>query len=220
MCQECTTHERVADEIRSMSSNPGGEHNTGRDGAAQQMIATRLKQPHPRYGEARAKAHTLETTIESAQKEYDAQLSTIIRKLQRQFYAKFGDKIQELEDLEEAIGNIQYSGMKNLKRQLTRLYIMADGDEGADQHGGGQGMGKEQMQHTAKQLYAQYKAQYFPNDSYQRKRDIEAQKLQMAIMGSMGGSIGSAGGAGAQVGGGIYMVPRGGGALGRSAEAG
>ena len=184
----------------------------GGGGQRHQQMVSRLKHPHPRFGEARAKANTLETTIEKAQKEYAAQLSKIIRKLQRQFYTKFGDKIQELEDLEEAIGNIQYSGMKNLKRQLTRLYL--EGDEG-DQHGGG--MRKEQMQHTAKQLYAQYKEQYFPNDDYQRKRNAEASKLQMAIMGSLGGALGGqAGGGGSRA----YVVPHGSAALNRGAALG
>lgn len=143
--------------------------------------------PHPRYKEARTKAYQLETTIETAQKQYAAQLSTIIRRLQQQFYSKYGDKIQELEDLEEAIGNIQYSGMKNLKRQLTRMYLMADGD---GQQGGGE-TSKKDMQDIARKLYTQYKQQYFPDDEYQQKRNIEARKLQMSIMGSMGGRNGN-----------------------------
>lgn len=159
-----------------------------------QHLVPRVQHPHPRYGEARAKAHHLETSIEDAQQAYAKQLSGIIRKLQRQFYAKYGDRIQELEDLQEAIGNIQYSGMKNLKRQLTHLYMMSDTDEDGSQTGGGggNGMGKEQMQQTAKKLYAQYKAQYFPADDYQRKRDEEARKLQLSIMGSLGGGGGGA----------------------------
>ena len=152
--------------------------------AASSVHAQLTRTPHPRYKEARSKAHQLETTIETAQKQYAAQLSTIIRKLQQQFYSKYGDKIQELEDLEEAIGNIQYSGMKNLKRQLTRMYLMSDGNH---QQGGGETAGKKEMQEIARQLYTQYKQQYFPKDEYQKKRDAEAHKLQMAIMGSMGG---------------------------------
>ena len=160
------------------NSSSGGQH-----------IVPHVQQPHPRYGEARAKAHQLETTIEDAQQAYAKQLSTIIRKLQRQFYAKYGGRIQELEDLQEAIGNIQYSGMKNLKRQLTHLYMMSDAEEEGGSQTGGGGISKDQMQQTAKQLYAQYKAQYFPNDDYQRKRDEEARKLQLSIMGSLGGAL-------------------------------
>jgi hypothetical protein len=164
---------------------------------------------HPRYQEAREKAFQLETTIETAQKQYAKQLSQIIKKLQRQFYQQYGATIQELEDLEDGISNIQYKGLKTLKRRLTQLYL----ESSDDQIGGG---GQEQeIRKKAKQLYQDYKATYQPHDNYQKKRDVEAKKLQMAIMGSMGGgssgmgsmgSMGSMGGMESMGGGGMESM--------------
>lgn len=145
-------------------------------------IVYKKEEPHPRYIEAREKAYQLESTIESAQKEYAKQLATIIKKLQQKFYSQYGDKIQELEDLEDGISHIQYKGMKNLKRQLTQLYLESDDNE---QVGGGD----NPLRQKTKELCETYKQQYMPKDNYQQKRDEEAKKLQMSIMGHLAGNI-------------------------------
>ena len=143
-------------------------------------IIQKTESPHPRYVEAREKAYQLETTIESAQKEYGQQLAKIIKKLQQKFYNQYGDKIQELEDLEDAISHIQYKGMKNLKRELTQLYLESGDDE---QTGGGHSV----LRQKTKELCEIYRQKYMPKDNYQKKRDEEARKLQMSIMGGMRG---------------------------------
>ena len=134
----------------------------------------KVKKPHPQYGEARAKAHKLGTTLNGAQKAYGEQLASIIHKLQRQFYTKYGDKMQELEDLEEAIANIQHTGTKTLKRQLTKLYMDA-GDMGPAE--------MQNMQEQARRLCQEYTTLYTPDDAYQRMKEQEAAELRMAITG-------------------------------------
>ena len=153
----------------------------GPAGAGHQLTTT----PHRRYGEAREKAFQLETTIENAQKEYAKQLSKIIKKLQTQFYKQYGKHIQELEDLEEGISNIQYKGMKHLKRQLTQLYLESSDREQSG--GGGDGTNNEtHIRDKARELYSEYRRMYMPRDNYQRKRDEEARNLQRAILGTAG----------------------------------
>ena len=138
---------------------------------------------HPRYAEARERAYQLETEIESAQKQYAAQLRGIIQKLQLQFYQKYGDKLYELEDLEHAIQNIQYQGQRALQRQLTALYLKGASEDHA--HGGAladPAVTKQRFQDEAKQLCEQFRKHYCPEDNYQAKRDAEAARLQRAIL--------------------------------------
>ena len=168
---------------------------------------TALQTPpiHPRYAEARERAYQLETEIESAQKQYAAQLRSIIQKLQLQFYQKYGDKLYELEDLEHAIQNIQYQGQRALQRQLTALYLKGACEDHSE-HGGAlvdPALTKQRFQAEAKQLCEQFRQQYCPEDNYQAKRDAEAAKLQMAILGGGRGGMMLGGGSG---GGGVRVL--------------
>lgn len=161
---------------------------------------------HPRYAEARERAYQLETEIESAQKQYAAQLRSIIQKLQLQFYQKYGDKLYELEDLEHAIHNIQYQGQRALQRQLTALYLKGATEDQAAHSGAlvDPAVTKQRFQAEAKQLCEQFRQQYCPEDNYQAKRDAEAAKLQMAILGGDGGRGLMLGGGGR---GGVRVLP-------------
>ena len=47
----------------------------------------------------------------------------LIKKLQQKFYNAYGDKIHELEDLQDAINQYQKGGLKKLKRQLQKIYL-------------------------------------------------------------------------------------------------
>lgn len=139
---------------------------------------------HPRYVEARERAFQLETEIESAQKQYATQLRSIIQKLQLQFYHKYGDKLYELEDLEAAIQNIQYKGQRTLQRKLTELYMKGTSDaQATDGQLVDPSVTKQQFQQEAKRLCEQFRNEYCPTDNYQAKRDAEASKLQLAILG-------------------------------------
>lgn len=149
-----------------------------------QLTTTTSSNIHPRYVEARERAFQLETEIETAQKQYAAQLRSIIQKLQLQFYNKYGDKLYELEDLEAAIQNIQYKGQRTLQRKLTELYMKGTSDaQSTDGQLVDPSVTKQQFQQEAKRLCEHFRNEYCPSDNYQAKRDAEASKLQMAILG-------------------------------------
>ena len=65
-------------------------------------------------------------------------------------------------------------------------------------------MTKQRFQAEAKQLCEQFRQQYCPEDNYQAKRDAEAAKLQMAILGGDGGRGLMVGGSGR---GGVRVLP-------------
>ena len=109
----------------------------------------------------------------------------LIKKLQQKFYNAYGDKIHELEDLQDAINQYQKGGLKKLKRQLQKIYLEEVGDND-DFDGGGNGIVtiSKNVQEKAKRLYEEYRAQYCPDDDYQRKKDKKAARLQKSILGS------------------------------------
>jgi hypothetical protein len=133
--------------------------------------------PHARYSDARTKAHLINVEVNDAQREYAEQLTAMIHALQKQFYTKYGDRMQELEDLEEAIAHIQHTGMKSLKRQLTKMHMDADAATPGEQ---------KLLRRQAQSLCDQYGKQYMPKDKYQQFKDREATELRAAIMGGRG----------------------------------
>lgn len=131
-----------------------------------------------KYLQVRDKAHNLENEIEAGEKEYKEHVMNIILKIQSEYYKKYGGKIEELQDLMDAIEQYQNKGYRQLKRQLQKLYLedMAGG-------GGSYEEKKKNMKNRSRQLYNQYREKYCPQDSFQKKRDEEAAKLQSSILG-------------------------------------
>lgn len=136
-----------------------------------------------KYLKAREKAYQLETELEESEKQYKKQLSEIIRKMQIKFYQNYGKKIQQLDELEDAIQTYKSRGIKDLKKQLNNIYI-----EHLMEGGGGLEIDddKKYIEDKAKILLDTYKQKFNPDDNYQKKRDIEAQKLKNAILGGTG----------------------------------
>lgn len=128
------------------------------------------------YLKAREKAYNIGNELEDAQKEHVKNMMAMIRNMQKQFYMKYGKKIEELEDIEYAIGHVQSVGIKNLKRQVQALYL--ESLESNDQ---------EDFKQKSKLLKEEFNKCFYPKDNYQKKRDEEAIKLQHAIMGNFGG---------------------------------
>lgn len=144
-----------------------------------------------KYLKVRQQAHLLDTELESAEKQYQKEALQLIKKLQQKFYKTYGNKIDELEDLQDAITQYQNKGLKQLKRGLQKLYleevetIDADKTETAltVQMGGNNSVAiSKNLQQKAKKLYDEYRSQYCPDDDYQRKRDKEASRLQKSIL--------------------------------------
>lgn len=134
-----------------------------------------------KYLKVREKAYNIEKNLESAEEVYKDHILKIINKIQAEFYKKYGNQIQELNDLTEVIEQYQYNGIKTLKKELNKMYI-----EGLAQEGGGElnmSQNQELLKKKTKELYNQYKLRYCPEDNYQKKRNEEAKKLQNAILG-------------------------------------
>lgn len=131
-----------------------------------------------KYLQVREKAYNLETEIESGEKQYKEHVMQIIQKIQSEYYRKYGSKIEELQDLMEAIDQYQHKGYRQLKRQLQKMYL-------EDMAGGGVNYmeQKKLMKERSKYLYEQYREKYCPQDNYQSRRDEEAAKLQSSILG-------------------------------------
>ena len=143
-----------------------------------------ITQVDGKYLNVRSKAHQLDTELEQAEKQYQREAISLIKKLQQKFYNAYGDKIHELEDLQDAINQYQKGGLKKLKRQLQKIYLEEVGDND-DFEGEGDGVVtiSKNVQEKAKRLYEEYRAQYCPDDAYQRKKDREAARLQKSILG-------------------------------------
>ena len=135
-----------------------------------------------KYLQVREKAYTLETELDKAEENYKEQIMEVIKKIQLEFYKKYGSQIQELSDLTEAIEQYKYQGHKKLKKQLNQLYL-----QDLTQQGGDSEMSIKSRQNLlkekTKQLYEEYTRKYNPEDNYQKKRNMEAEKLQNAILG-------------------------------------
>ena len=135
-----------------------------------------------KYLQVREKAYNIESELDKAEDEYKEQIMEIIKKIQLEFYKKYGSQIQELNDLTEAIEQYKYQGYKKLKKQLNQLYL-----QDLTQQGGDQGMSiknrQDLLKEKTKQLYDEYTKKYNPEDNYQKRRNIEAEKLQNAILG-------------------------------------
>lgn len=135
-----------------------------------------------KYLQVREKAYNIESELDKAEDEYKEQIMEIIKKIQLEFYKKYGSQIQELNDLTEAIEQYKYQGYKKLKKQLNQLYL-----QDLTQQGGNQGMSiknrQDLLKEKTKQLYDEYTQKYNPEDNYQKRRNIEAEKLQNAILG-------------------------------------
>ena len=76
-----------------------------------------------KYLKVREKAHNLENEIEDGEKQYKEHVMQIILKIQSEYYKKHGSKIEELQDLMDAIEQYQNKGYRQLKKQLQRLYL-------------------------------------------------------------------------------------------------
>ena len=131
-----------------------------------------------KYLQVRAKAHDLENEIENGESQYKEHVMQMILKIQSEYYKKYGSKIEELQDLMEAIEQYQNKGYRQLKKQLQRLYL-------EDMSGGGKNYVeiKKKMKERSKILYEQYREKYCPQDDFQKKRDQEAARLQSSILG-------------------------------------
>ena len=83
-----------------------------------------------KYLQVRNKAYNLENEIEDGEKKYKEHVMQIIHKIQSEYYKKYGAKIDELQDLMDAIDQYQNKGYRQLKRQLQKLYLedMAGGN--------------------------------------------------------------------------------------------
>ena len=131
-----------------------------------------------KYLQVRNKAYNLENEIEDGEKQYKEHLMQIIHKIQSEYYKKYGAKIDELQDLMDAIDQYQNKGYRQLKRQLQKLYL-----EDMSGEGGNYEDKQKLMKDRSKQLYEQYREKYCPQDNFQKKRDEEAAKLQRSILG-------------------------------------
>ena len=131
-----------------------------------------------KYLKVREKAHNLENEIEDGEKQYKEHVMQIILKIQSEYYKKYGSKIEELQDLMDAIEQYQNKGYRQLKKQLQRLYL-----EDMTGGGGSYEEKKKFMKEKSKDLYYQYREKYCPQDNFQRRRDEEAAKLQSSILG-------------------------------------
>ena len=131
-----------------------------------------------KYLQVRAKAHDLENEIENGETQYKEHVMQMILKIQSEYYKKYGSKIEELQDLMEAIEQYQNKGYRQLKKQLQKLYL-------EDMSGGAESYGdiKKKMKERSKILYEQYREKYCPQDDFQKKRDQEAARLQNSILG-------------------------------------
>lgn len=125
------------------------------------------------YTLARNAAVDIEKELDQAQSEYQKEVRRIIQQVQAKFLRKYGSRIQELEDLQEAIEAYKAKGLKQLKRNLQQLYITEMEDTHANE---------ENIQQKAKELYNTYRDAYCPPDEYQKRRDMEARKLQRLIL--------------------------------------
>lgn len=131
-----------------------------------------------KYLQVRAKAHNLENEIENGEHQYKEHVMQIILKIQSEYYKKYGSKIEELQDLMEAIEQYQNKGYRQLKKQLQKLYL-----EDMTGGGGNYEEKKKKMKERSKLLYTQYREKYCPQDDFQKKRDEEAARLQSSILG-------------------------------------
>lgn len=131
-----------------------------------------------KYLQVRNKAYNLENEIEDGEKQYKEHVMQIIHKIQSEYYKKYGAKIDELQDLMDAIEQYQNKGYRQLKRQLQKLYLEdMSGEKGNYEDK------QKLMKDRSKQLYEQYREKYCPQDNFQKKRDEEAAKLQRSILG-------------------------------------
>lgn len=131
-----------------------------------------------KYLQVRSKAYNLENEIEDGEKQYKEHVMQIIHKIQSEYYKKYGAKIDELQDLMDAIEQYQNKGYRQLKRQLQKLYLEdMSGEKGNYEDK------QKLMKDRSKQLYEQYREKYCPQDNFQKKRDEEAAKLQRSILG-------------------------------------
>lgn len=140
--------------------------------------ARHLDTPHKKhqlYMDKRNRAYLLETEIEDAQKEYIKKMVEMLKVMQKQFFTKYGEKIKDLEDIEESINFVQMQGLKELKRKLQTLYLESLDSEN-----------QEEFRQKSKKLRDDFQQLYFPKDKYQERRDKEAYSLQRAILGTTG----------------------------------
>ena len=135
-----------------------------------------------KYLQVREKAFNLETELDKAEEDYKEQIMEVIKRIQLEFYKKYGSQIQELNDLTEAIEQYKYQGHKKLKKQLNQLYLQDLTQQGGDPSLSVKSR-QELLKEKTKQLYEEYTQKYNPEDNYQRKRNMEAEKLQNAILG-------------------------------------
>ena len=142
-----------------------------------------------KYLDVRKQALELENTIEKAQGDYVKQLHEVINKIKKEFLEKYGEKINELEEMQFGIQQVQEKGRFALNRKLQNLY---------KQHGGSGGNARNEnpeiMRKKIKELYDEYKKIYFPNDDYQIKRNMEARKLKDTFLMLNNGGGGGGGG--------------------------
>lgn len=138
-----------------------------------QLVVGGSNKKYENYLNAREKAFLLETELDDAQKEYIKKMVDMLKVMQKQFHTKYGEKIKDLEDIEESISFVQHKGLKDLKRKLQSLYLESlDSDD------------QENFRQKSKLLRDEFQKMYYPKDRYQEKRDKEASYLQQAIMGS------------------------------------
>ena len=135
-----------------------------------------------KYLQVREKAYNLEKDLDQAEEDYKEQIMEVIKKIQLEFYKKYGSQIQELNDLTEAIEQYKYQGYKKLKKELNQLYLQDLTQQGGDQE---ISIKKRQdlLKEKTKKLYEEYTKKYNPEDNYQKKRNMEAEKLRSAILG-------------------------------------
>ena len=145
-------------------------------------ITNNSESTNNKYLKVREKAYHLETELDKAEENYKEQIMEVIKKIQLEFYKKYGSQIKELNDLTEVIEQYKYQGYKKLKKELNQLYL-----QDLTQEGGDSGLSmknrQELLKEKTKKLYEEYTQKYNPEDSYQKKRNMEAEKLQNAILG-------------------------------------
>ena len=171
------------------------EEEAGGDGAediAQHVVQShqeqQLAQPHHRYKEARERASSLNHTLQIANMQYKKELLEIVNSLRREFLRKYHKELNELDDLNNAIENVQSQGLKHLKQELMKLQMSTDS--------------YEETREKTRQLTQEFQRLYYPRDEYQRQCDREALRLQAQIVPMLGGGAAAAG---------MALAPEGGG---------
>lgn len=131
-----------------------------------------LTKSQQKYLEVREKALHLESDLENAKEMYVKKLQEVINKLKRDFLMKYGSHMKELEELEFGIRSVQEKGRIALNQKLQTLYLETT-EATTD---------KEVLKSKIKEVCDEYKRVYFPEDEYQKKRDLEASKLRNVFL--------------------------------------